>query len=182
MLEVASSEKLEAMEAALRRAARRHEASVLAVTHIGQLLRQKEPAPSADDAIVFTVCHPELYAALLAEDIRWSAFLPCRVAVCLHDGRVSLEAVSPIEFCRTLNRPDLVQLAGPLETVLLRIMEDAAQPLAAAAQAAPAARRGGLGATEEQMNVRASIPQRIDCRGTKVEEIAGTGQHDSQGG
>lgn len=38
------------------------------------------------------------------------------------------------------------------------------------------------GATEDQVNMRGSIPQRIDRRGTKVEDLAGTGQHDSQGG
>jgi hypothetical protein len=32
------------------------------------------------------------------------------------------------------------------------------------------------------VNSRAAIPQRVDCHGTKVEEIAGTGQHDAQGG
>jgi hypothetical protein len=32
------------------------------------------------------------------------------------------------------------------------------------------------------MKVRGSIPQRIDCRGSKLEDVAGTGEHDSQGG
>jgi hypothetical protein len=32
------------------------------------------------------------------------------------------------------------------------------------------------------MNVRGSIPQRIDCHGTKLEDLAGTGEHDSKGG
>ena len=30
--------------------------------------------------------------------------------------------------------------------------------------------------------MRAALPQRIDCHGTKVEELAGVGVHDSQGG
>ena len=41
---------------------------------------------------------------------------------------------------------------------------------------------GGLGATEEQMSTRGALPQRIDKHGTKVEELAGTGTHDAQGG
>ncbi len=40
----------------------------------------------------------------------------------------------------------------------------------------------GIGATEEQMSTRGAIPQRIDKRGTKVEDMAGTGEHDSSGG
>jgi hypothetical protein len=40
----------------------------------------------------------------------------------------------------------------------------------------------GIGATEEQMSAGGAIPQRIDKRGTKVEDLAGTGEHDSSGG
>jgi Domain of unknown function (DUF4342) len=38
------------------------------------------------------------------------------------------------------------------------------------------------GATESQMNMAGTVPQHVDKRGTKVEDSAGTGQHDSQGG
>jgi hypothetical protein len=40
----------------------------------------------------------------------------------------------------------------------------------------------GIGATENQMNARATVPQRIDRHGTKVEDLAGTGEQDSPGG
>jgi hypothetical protein len=40
----------------------------------------------------------------------------------------------------------------------------------------------GIGATENQIDSRGTIPQRIDRIGTKVEDLAGTGQHDSSGG
>jgi hypothetical protein len=40
----------------------------------------------------------------------------------------------------------------------------------------------GIGATEDQMNVRGAIPQRIDKKGTKIEDMAGTGEHDGSGG
>ncbi|HUI56354.1 MAG TPA: hypothetical protein VLY04_15370 [Bryobacteraceae bacterium] len=40
----------------------------------------------------------------------------------------------------------------------------------------------GIGATEDQIDIRATIPQRIDKKGTKVEDEAGTGQIDSSGG
>ena len=40
----------------------------------------------------------------------------------------------------------------------------------------------GIGATEDQMDARDTIPQRIDRKGTKVEDLAGTGEHDSPGG
>jgi hypothetical protein len=40
----------------------------------------------------------------------------------------------------------------------------------------------GIGATEELVDTRATIPQRIDKIGTKVEDLAGTGEQDSPGG
>ncbi|HUB82792.1 MAG TPA: hypothetical protein VMB03_28535 [Bryobacteraceae bacterium] len=40
----------------------------------------------------------------------------------------------------------------------------------------------GIGATEDQIDMRGTIGQRIDNKGTKVEEEAGTGEIDSAGG
>ncbi|HMC61915.1 MAG TPA: hypothetical protein VKJ01_22165, partial [Candidatus Solibacter sp.] len=40
----------------------------------------------------------------------------------------------------------------------------------------------GIGATEDQMDMRGTIPQRTDKIGTKIEDEAGTGEQDSQGG
>jgi len=37
-------------------------------------------------------------------------------------------------------------------------------------------------ATEDQVNMRATLAQRIDCHGSKIEEMAGTGVIDAQGG
>ena len=38
------------------------------------------------------------------------------------------------------------------------------------------------GATESQMNMAGTVAQKVDKKGTKLEDTAGTGQHDSQGG
>jgi hypothetical protein len=47
----------------------------------------------------------------------------------------------------------------------------------------PAPRKlSGIGATEDQVDMRDTVPQRIDRFGTKVEDLAGTGQHDDLGG
>jgi len=39
-----------------------------------------------------------------------------------------------------------------------------------------------IGATEDQMNAQGTVPQRVDSHGTKVEDLAGTGEQDSPGG
>jgi hypothetical protein len=36
--------------------------------------------------------------------------------------------------------------------------------------------------TEEQVDMKDTVPQRIDNKGTKVEDVAGTGEQDSKGG
>jgi hypothetical protein len=40
----------------------------------------------------------------------------------------------------------------------------------------------GIGATEQQMDIKDTVPQRIDKIGTKIEDLAGTGEQDSPGG
>ena len=40
----------------------------------------------------------------------------------------------------------------------------------------------GIGARESEMDVKDTIGQRIDSKGTKLEDLAGTGEGDSPGG
>ena len=180
MIRLDSSHKLEEMEAAFCHAAQRHGAHIVSVAPLGALLTQ-EARRATHDAISFTVCHTDLYGALLAADIRFAAFLPCRVAAIRRPEGVTLETMSPKHFCGHLNRPDLDRLVAPLETLLRELMQDASQPAPAAA-AHPQATGATLGAQEGQVSMRASIPQRIDCHGTKIEDLAGTGKHDAPGG
>jgi uncharacterized protein (DUF302 family) len=181
MLQAKAVHKLEDLEPVLRRAAQSHGAAVLTCAHLGQLMRE-HGVETSQDATIFAVCHAELYAALLAADIRFSAFLPCRIAAYREGESLTLQAVSPREFCRVLNRPDQEEVAASLERLLSQVMQDASQPFTAAAQVSPASRCWGLGATEEQMSLRGSLPQRIDKHGSKIEDLAGTGEHDSPGG
>ena len=41
---------------------------------------------------------------------------------------------------------------------------------------------GGTGATEDQVSMVGIVPERVNKHGTKIEDIAGTGEHDSLGG
>jgi len=43
-------------------------------------------------------------------------------------------------------------------------------------------RYSAVGATEEQVDMRDTVPQRVNREGTKIEDLAGTGEQDSQGG
>ncbi len=180
MLEVKAVHKLEEIEGALRRVLQRHGAVLHGVGHIGHVFPSGEMPPGAD-AYVYTICHAELYAPLLAADIRLAAYLPCRIAAWSQGGAVTLAAASPRQACRLLDRPDLERLAEPLERMLERVLEETAKPIPHGAAPAPHA-TSGIGAVEGQVSARGPIPQRIDRCGTKIEDLAGTGEHDAAGG
>ena len=165
MLQIRSIHRLDQIEIGLRYAAERHGGSVLAASRVGP------------DALTFTLCLSDLYAPLLAADSRFAAFLPSRIAACAHGGAKDLETISPREFGRLLHRPDLEPLAVPREDALRAIMQEVSEPMSHSAAA-----RAEHCPTEEQVNMRAAVPQRIDCHGTKIEELAGVGTHDAQGG
>jgi len=42
--------------------------------------------------------------------------------------------------------------------------------------------RFSFGATEDQVDMRDTVPQRINREGTKIEDLAGTGEQDAKGG
>jgi hypothetical protein len=173
MLQIHSTVKLDDIESIMKAVAHRHNANVTVVSHLGQL--EKE-------ALVFTFYHPKLHTALLEADIRFAGFLPCRVAAWPEAAGVMLQALSPSEFCGFLGRADLQPLTGPLDDVLRGILEDAAKPLTASARSRPGVETSRWGATEDQVNMQLTLPQRIDYRGTKIEDEAGTGTHDTLGG
>ena len=52
------------------------------------------------------------------------------------------------------------------------------------ARTASASARGGsgFGASEDQVDMRDTVAQRIDRRGTKIEDLGGVGEHDAKGG
>ena len=39
-----------------------------------------------------------------------------------------------------------------------------------------------VGATEDEVNMSKTVPQHVDNKGTSIQDIAGTGEHDSMGG
>lgn len=168
ILERISSLKLEEIEGALRRCARRRRAGI-------------SPIESTGPSMVYAVLQPDLYERLLDADMRFAALLPCRIAVYTQNGNVHLVATSPADFSRSINRPELAGLAGAADALLNELLDEVSRPAAMAATTA-GGQLSALGATEDQVNMRAALPQRIDNRGSKLEEIAGTGQHDSQGG
>jgi len=76
----------------------------------------------------------------------------------------------------------LKEMARMVGTALGKITRLSKGKRKACVPAAARARFSAVGATEDQVNVILPVPQRLDNRGTKAEDLAGTGTHDSAGG
>jgi len=181
VLEIRSSARLDEIESILKAVALRNNARVTVISHLGHA-QQTAAAGGPAEALVFTFYHPKLHTTLLAADIRFAGFLPCRVAAWPDGGGVMLQALMPSEFCRIIGRTDLETQVAGLDDVLREIVAAASAPLTVTARARRESEPSLWRATEDQVNMRGALPQRIDYRGTKIEDEAGTGSHDAPGG
>lgn len=130
---------------------------------------------------VFSLFLPEAYSELLAADIRFAALLPLRIAAHERDGAVVLSTASPVSLAQALGAPGAQPVASSLEALITALIDEVKRPMVLTARSGGHA-ESALGATEDQMNMRGTVPPRLDRRGTKVEEMAGTGEQDSPGG
>ena len=78
------------------------------------------------------------------------------------------------------NRGPMVKVAQAIGRTLGRMRRPAVVRRPAGWRWHP--KRSDIGATEDQVNMSGQVPQRIDRHGTKVEDLVGVGEHDSQGG
>jgi hypothetical protein len=73
-------------------------------------------------------------------------------------------------------------VAAALSDFKVVVERVASAPASAAAGGQTRSAGSGIGATEDQVDMKNTLGQRIDQRGTKLEDLAGTGEHDSPGG
>ena len=84
--------------------------------------------------------------------------------------------MSPIQVARDLPHPDVATAAATLEHLLIEILDELAHMEASKYAGS------GIGATEDEVDMRGTVAQRIDSHGSKIEDLAGTGEQDSPGG
>jgi Domain of unknown function (DUF4342) len=78
----------------------------------------------------------------------------------------------------------ILAAVGAIATLVARfdiVVERTAPPDAPPAGHA-AATDASVGATESAMDMKDTVAQRVDKEGTKLEDLGGTGEHDSKGG
>lgn len=109
-----------------------------------------------------------------------------RIIIKDHSGATFMEIPLTVATVSIIAAPVLAAV-GAIATALsdFKIVVERAEKVAAAGSqhdAAPGARGSSMGATEDQVDMKATVGQRIDQKGTKVEDLAGTGKQDSPGG
>jgi Domain of unknown function (DUF4342) len=67
-------------------------------------------------------------------------------------------------------------------TVIVERSERTTAGTASATASAAAHAGSGIGATDEQVDMKGTVGQRIDSHGTKLEDLGGVGEHDAKGG
>jgi hypothetical protein len=78
----------------------------------------------------------------------------------------------------------ILAAVGAIAAVVARfdvVVERSTPPESPAPPSAPAT-DSSVGATEDQVDMKGTVPQHVNDKGTKIEDIAGTGEIDSQGG
>lgn len=109
-----------------------------------------------------------------------------RIIVKDEKGHTFMEIPLTVAAVGTVAAPILAAL-GAIATLVANF--DIAVERTPAARAAGSSRQtsstvtdSNVGAKEDQMNMAGTVPEHSDNKGTKLEDLAGTGQHDSMGG
>ena len=99
-------------------------------------------------------------------------------------NRNSFIPVAQTQLDEELRKRRLAASAAPPETPEPPRPADSetAAPANSAKEHRPRVMAASIGATEDQVSMVGTIPERVNKHGAKIEDIAGTGQHDSLGG
>ena len=108
-----------------------------------------------------------------------------RIIIKNEQGHTFMEIPITIAALGAIAAPVLAAV-GAIATIVAHftvVVERTSDPAAATASGSAATSTdASVGATEDKVDMAGTVPQRTGNSGTKVEDIAGTGQHDSQGG
>ena len=133
-------------------------------------------------------------ADLLAVARNRSSFIPLAQAQMVEELRKRQLAVPPESPTETPHAPRLFakfvrrfrREPAPILPAESAQAASVAPEIRAAPEPAPPPRvlhaAAHIGATEDQVSMVGTVPERVNKHGIKIEDIAGTGQHDSLGG
>ena len=120
-----TTKSVEAVVEDLTAAAQRHEFGVLHV-HDLQATMKKKGVDFPHACQVLEVCNPRHAANILAEDMRVSLALPCRIAVYDENGQTRVGTLLPSELMGVFgDGPAMAAVAREVEDSMLAIIAEA---------------------------------------------------------
>jgi len=108
-----------------------------------------------------------------------------RIIIKDHNGATFMEIPLTVATLSVIAAPILAAVGAIAAAISdFKVVVERVNPVATAAThgAAPGAQGSSMGATEDQVDMKNTVGQRIDKKGTKLEDLAGTGKQDSPGG
>jgi hypothetical protein len=109
-----------------------------------------------------------------------------RIIIKDEQGHTFMEIPLTVATVGVVLAPILVAV-GAIATVVSRfdvVVERTGPPSEPPSSSSGSSKSAGsnIGATDNQVDMKDTVAQRVNSEGTKIEDIAGTGKHDSQGG
>ncbi len=109
----------------LRQAAEANHFGVLHVHNLKETMHKKG-VDFAHQCLIFEVCQPQQAKKVLDSNMSISTALPCRISVYEQDGSTVLATLKPTTLLAMFNSPQLANVAEEVESVIVKIMKEAA--------------------------------------------------------
>ncbi|MEO8026529.1 MAG: DUF302 domain-containing protein [Bryobacteraceae bacterium] len=125
LYQIKSVKSLEEIDEGLRESAARQQFGVIAVHDLQETL-SKKGVDLAIQCRIYEVCNPHQAKRVLDADGAISTALPCRISVYGTPRDFTLATMRPTEMMKAFGNPEIEPVAREVETVILRMMQDAA--------------------------------------------------------
>jgi uncharacterized protein (DUF302 family) len=125
LFELESEKSIAEIDRDLRESAAREKFGVIAVHDLKETMRAKG-VEYAGECLVYEVCNPHQAKRALEANGAVSTALPCRISVYRSGGQYQIATILPTALMKLFGSPELELVAEEVESVLRRMIEDAA--------------------------------------------------------
>ena len=104
------------------------EAHYFGVMHVHDLkaTMAKQGVEFAHECLILEVCQPQQAKQVLEGNMSISTALPCRISIFEEEGKTVLATLKPTTLLAMFEVPKLEQVAREVETIIIKIMQEAA--------------------------------------------------------
>jgi uncharacterized protein (DUF302 family) len=125
LYQVESQKPLSRVAQDLETIAQKNKFGVMAVHDLKSKLNEKG-VDFAGDCRIYEVCNPQQAKKVLEVNPEISTALPCRISIFPNGNGVTLATIRPTAMIEMFKTPELLAVAAEVETILVRIMDEAA--------------------------------------------------------